>query len=100
MRQRTIVVLLALVVLFALFGWKVLGIFGWILVTLLTVLVLLFAALFLGAWLLKRRMQRKLANLQGAFVQAIKDAQHGQHQVDARRDAIDVEPTGIRDDGR
>lgn len=57
----------------------------------IVLIVLLFVALAVGAWLLKRRMQRKMADLHQAFQDAQTQAQ-AQHQAEQRRTgAIDVD---------
>jgi uncharacterized protein (DUF58 family) len=86
MRPGTIVVLLALIVLFAFFGVQV---FGWILAFILAILLLGVAAVAVALWVVRRRMRRKLEEL-GVAVE-----QHLRTQRDAgearRGDVIDVE---------
>jgi uncharacterized protein (DUF58 family) len=98
MRRGTILFLLVLILAVAFFG--LLNVFQAVLVTIVTLLVLFFGAIFLGAWLLKRRMNRKLAELQQAFVQGQRDAEARRRHEQMRSDAIDVEPTDVRDDRR
>lgn len=94
MRVGTFVFLLALVLAIALFGWKVLG---YALVALLLLPLVLFGALAVGIWVLKRRMQRKLRELHAAMQQAQEQAVAEARARQARKDAIDVTPTDIRD---
>ena len=96
MRQGTILFLLTLILLVAFFG--LLKAFTIVVAAVATLIVLLFVALFVGAWLLKRRMNRKLAELQRAFVQAQEEHAARRRHEQVRRDAIDVEPTDVRDD--
>ena|SRR5688572_3279140 len=88
MRQRTIVVLLALILLFAFFG---LAFLKYVFAAVLTLIILFFVALFVGAWLLKRRMRRKLAELQQAFIQGQKEAVARRKADETRSNAIDAE---------
>lgn len=88
MRQETLLTLLFLAVLVAFFGIKVLGV---LLGAVILFFVVLLASLALGAWLLKRRMNRKLRELQQVFAQARKDEANNAQQSQARRNAIDVE---------
>lgn len=57
MRPGAILVLLGLVVLFAFFGWQVLG---WIALSVLLFVVLAVGILVLALWRLKVRMKRKM----------------------------------------
>lgn len=52
---------------------------------------LLFIALAIGAWLLKRRMQRKMAEFQQQFQQAQAQAEADHQAASRRSDAIDVD---------
>lgn len=96
MRRGTILFLLGLILLIAFVG--LLRTFAILAVVIVTLIVLLFAALFVGAWLLKRRMRRKLAELQQAFIQGQQEALARRRNDKMRSDAIDVEPTDVRDD--
>lgn len=99
MRRGTLLLLLTLVVLAAFFG--LLKAIGILVAAFVTILLLFLAALFVGAWLLKRRMRRKLAELQGAIQEAARQEQERRRSHQVRRDAIeaDFEPGG-RDDPR
>lgn len=96
MRRGTILFLLGLILLIAFFG--LLKTIGILIAVVVTLVILFFAALFVGAWLLKRRMRRKLAQLQQAFIQGQKEALARRRNDKMRGDAIDVEPTDVRDD--
>lgn len=98
MRRGTILFLLALILLVAFFG--LLKVFTIVIVLIVTLIVLFFGALLLGAWLLKRRMHRKLAELQQVFVQGQREAEARRKHEKMRSNAIDVEPTDVRDDRR
>ena len=87
MRTGTILVLLALILLFAAFGIQV---FGWILAFILGTLLLAILAVAIGLWAIKRRMRRKLEELGVAMEQQLRRAGPG---TDPRGDAIDVEGT-------
>lgn len=93
MRTGTILFLLGLIVLFAFFGVKAIG---WVLGGILLLVLTFFAAVAVGVVLLRRRMNRRLRELQSAILQA----QERQRTAAGRADAIDVEPTRIRDEGR
>jgi uncharacterized protein (DUF58 family) len=89
MRTGTIVVLLALILLFAFFGIQL---FGWILAFILGTLLLAIAAVAVGLWAIKRRMRRKLEELGIAVTEHLRQrASSGPDQ--GGRDAIDVEGT-------
>ena len=96
MRRGTILFLLGLILLIAFVG--LLRTFAILAVVIVTLIVLLFAALFIGAWLLKRRMHRKLAELQQAFIRGQRDAEARRKHEQMRSAAIDVEPADVRDD--
>lgn len=98
MRRGTILFLLGLILLIAFVG--ALKAFAIVIVLVVTLIILLFASLFIGAWLLKRRMRRKLAELQQVFIQGQKEALARRRNDKMRSDAIDVEPTDVRDDRR
>lgn len=57
MRTGTIVVLLGLILLFAVFGWQV---FGWIALSVLVFVILAVGILLLALWRLKVRVRRKM----------------------------------------
>ncbi|MEK6976428.1 MAG: hypothetical protein AABY18_08825 [Candidatus Thermoplasmatota archaeon] len=88
MRQRTLLVWLALILLFAVFGLRAIG---YLLASILVLLGLFFGGLVLAAWLLKRRMNRRLGELQRAFVQAQQDAAQQRKADASRSNAIDAE---------
>lgn len=98
MRRGTILALLALILAVAFFG--LLKVFQVVIVLIVTLLVLFFGAIFLGAWLLKRRMNRKLAELQQAIQRGQQEAAERRKADQMRSEAIDVEPTAVRDDRR
>lgn len=89
MRPGTILVLLALIVLFAFFGIQV---FGWILAFILATLLLAIGAVAVGLWAIKRRMRRKLQELGVVVEQRLRD-QAATARPGSRGDAIDVEGT-------
>lgn len=95
MRTQTALFWLGVIVLFALFGAAFLK---FVAIAIGLALLLLFATLLLGAWMLKRRMNRKLQEMQRAFQAAQADAQARHAAAQQRRDAIDVEPVDVRDD--
>lgn len=89
MRTGTILVLLGLILLFAYFGWQAFGILA---ATFLIVLLLAVGAVFVGLWVIKRRMRRKLQEL-GHVVEQHLRARAGEGREARRGDAIDVEAT-------
>ena len=95
MSPRTVFVLLGLILLFAVYGWRGLG---WILFAIGALVLIGIFWILTTAWLLRRKMRRALGDLQKAM------GQHG-FMPDARRrepsegDVIDVEATKVRDEG-
>jgi membrane protein implicated in regulation of membrane protease activity len=84
MRTGTILVLLGLIFLFAYFGWAAFGILA---LSVLVFFVLAIAVVVVALWVVKRRMQRKLAELG----HAVEERLRSQRAMDARGDAIDAE---------
>lgn len=95
MRPSTGILLLAFILLFALFGAAFLKAIA---IAIGLGVLLLFGSLFLGAVLLRRRMNRKLQQMQQAFQAAQDQAAHRQRTQQMRRDAIDVDAVDVRDD--
>ena len=87
MRTGTILVLLGLILMFGYFGWSF---FGYLALTFLLFLVLAVAAVVVGIWVIKRRMQRKLLELSQAMADQLRHRQPPDTS-EARRGAIDVE---------
>lgn len=89
MRLGTALVLAGLVLAVVFLGFlKTIGI---LLAAFATLVLLLFAAMLVGAWLLKRRMRRKLAELQGVVQEAARQQAERRRMDEVRRDAIDTE---------
>lgn len=83
MRAGTIVALLAAILLFAAFGWRL---FQALALTFLVVLLLALAAVTVGIWVIKRRMERRMQELAAAVGE----------QLRARRDLGDDAGAGPR----
>jgi Flp pilus assembly protein TadB len=94
MRRGTLVFLLLLIVLFAVFGGRV---FGWLLVGFLLLLLLPFVVLVVGFWFVQRRIKRRLKEAGEAFAQAVADRQRAA-EAPSRPDAIDVDARVLPDD--
>lgn len=86
MRTGTILALLALILLFAAFGWRAFGILA---LTALAFVLLAVGAVAVGLWAIKRRMRRKLEELGVAVEQHLRS----QAEAGRREDAIDAEAT-------
>lgn len=95
MRQGTLLFWLAAIVLFAVFG---LAFLKFVAIAIGLFLLFVFGSIVVGTWLLRRRMNRKMAEFQQSFRQAQEQAQAQQRSAAMRRDAIDVEPVDIRDE--
>jgi uncharacterized protein (DUF58 family) len=88
MRPGTILVLLGLIVLFALFGLRF---FGWLLAFVFLTLLVAILAVVVGLWVIKRRMRRKLEELGVAVEERLR--RQAEQERALRPDAIDVEAT-------
>ncbi|MHB1262786.1 MAG: hypothetical protein ACYC2H_13850 [Thermoplasmatota archaeon] len=95
MRRSTLLFWLAVILLFAIFG---LAFLRFVAIAIGLFLLLFFGSLLIGAWLLRRRMDRKMAQLHAAFQQAQRDAEQRAAHTQRKRDAIDVDPMDVRDD--
>src|SRR5687767_4844475 len=89
MRAGTILVLLALILLFAAFGWRAFGVLA---LTALAFVLLAVAAVAVGLWAIKRRMRRRLEGL-GVAVERHLRSQAAAGGPAAREGAIDAEAT-------
>ncbi len=88
-RFRTALFWLAIVLLVVFLGfWKTVGL---LLGGFALLLALFFVALLVGFWLLRRRMNRKMAEFRQAFEKAQADAQARHEHAARKRDAIDVD---------
>jgi hypothetical protein len=97
MRQGTILFWLGAIVLFALFGFAFLK---FIVAAIVLLLVFLFGSILVAFWLLRRRMNRKMAEFRRAFDHAQAEAERSRTQSRMRREAIDVEPLDVHDDDK
>lgn len=95
MRTSTAVFWIAVIFLFAIFGAAFLKAVA---IAIGLAILLLFGTLFIGAVLLRRRMNQKLRQMQQAFQAAQGEAAAQRRSAQMRRDAIDVEPVDVRDD--
>lgn len=86
MRRSGMVLLLAVILLFALFGWRVLGA---VFLSLLLFLLLAVGAVFAGLWYIRRRMERKVLELAKAMESQLERAARAPWTPP--EDAIDVE---------
>jgi UPF0716 family protein affecting phage T7 exclusion len=94
LRRSSLLFWLAAILLFAIFG---LAFLKFVAIAIGLFILLLFGSLFVGAWLLRRRMNRKMAELQAAFQQAQREAEERAAHAQRKREAIDVDPV-VRDD--
>ena len=88
MGRRALLFWLAVLLAFAVFG---LAFLKFVAVAAGLLLLLLFGALFVGALLLRRRMNRRMAEFREAFERARADAEAQRQAHAMRRDAIDVD---------
>ncbi len=94
MRDRTLLLLLVLVILVVAYGWSVITNLLWALLIAFLALVLLVA---FGFWLLRRRARRVLTAWERHMGDTFRTPPPGAPGPGPRGDVIDVEPTDVRD---
>lgn len=88
MRQGTLFALVAIAVLFAIFGWRALGILAAMLILVPLILVL---AIFVVLWWLRRRMAKAARHLAENLQRAAEAQQVHAAQAAQRSHSIDVQ---------